>query len=118
MFWSGSFSPWGRFFCCFNEVGKNLRHFDLHLTLGVPLLCSVITTIVIKVAGCYWSDDCSLSFIGHHLGLTKCWQIKKIGVNRKVNNLFPQKTEYSGYTKVNPNNWRHIYTSRGYERLF
>ncbi len=33
---------------------KNLRPFDLRLTLGVPPLCSDITIIVIKVAGSYW----------------------------------------------------------------
>jgi hypothetical protein len=45
--------------------GKNLRHFDLRLTLDGPRLCGVITTIVIKVAECHWSrsDDCSVSFL-------------------------------------------------------
>jgi hypothetical protein len=53
----------------FYQYVKNLRSFDLRLTFGRSLLCSLI--LISQCAKYYSSEESYLSFIGHHQRYTK-----------------------------------------------
>jgi hypothetical protein len=58
----------GGIFCHFCIRVFNLRSCDLRLTLGRAPLCSLILVCVSQftMAECYWSEESSLPFVGHH----------------------------------------------------